>query len=166
MGLVDPMVCGILTPRPGIERESPALEDGFLTTRPPRKPRLLLLFCSHQAANVLFTNSVFFRCWRQYPRWETGMSDHWKSVPSSLNCSENNTETRSPAFMIGALLISRSSCSIFTLTFQPYGLLSTPETPQTFSLLPVLPDSRTLLWDLPMAGHFLPIRSQLTSARS
>ena len=60
MGLVDPMVCVILTPQPGIERESPTLEDGFLTTRPPRKPQLLLLFCSHQAANILFTNSVFF----------------------------------------------------------------------------------------------------------
>ena len=66
-------------------------------------------------ANVLFTNSVFFRCWRQYPRWETGISDHWKSISSSLNCNENNIQTRSPACMIGALLISLTSCSVFTL---------------------------------------------------
>ena len=29
--------CGILVPRPGIEPESPALQDRFLTTGPPGK---------------------------------------------------------------------------------------------------------------------------------
>ena len=36
-GLVAPLTCGFLVPRPGIEPASPALEGRFLTTRPPGK---------------------------------------------------------------------------------------------------------------------------------
>ena len=36
-GLSCPMACGILGPRSEIEPESPALEERFLTTGPPRK---------------------------------------------------------------------------------------------------------------------------------
>ena len=37
-GLSCPVAYEILVPRPGIEPTSPALEGGFLTTGPPRKP--------------------------------------------------------------------------------------------------------------------------------
>ena len=36
-GPSSPVVCGILVPRPGIKPASPALQDGFLTTRQPGK---------------------------------------------------------------------------------------------------------------------------------
>ena len=44
-GLGCPAACGILVPRPGIESASPALQGGFLTTRPrevPPPPRSIL----------------------------------------------------------------------------------------------------------------------------
>ena len=36
-GLICPVACEILVPRPGIEPSSTALEGGFLTTGPPGK---------------------------------------------------------------------------------------------------------------------------------
>ena len=36
--------CGLLVPQPGIELASPALEGGFLTTRPPAKSTATSLF--------------------------------------------------------------------------------------------------------------------------
>ena len=41
-GLVVP-ACGILVPQPGMEPSSPALQGGFLTTRPPGQSLLFLL---------------------------------------------------------------------------------------------------------------------------
>ena len=41
-----PSACGILVSRPGIERVSPELEGGFLTTGQPGKS-LLVLFNEH-----------------------------------------------------------------------------------------------------------------------
>ena len=38
-GLSDSAACGILGPPPGIRLESFALQDGFLTTRPPGKSK-------------------------------------------------------------------------------------------------------------------------------
>ena len=43
-GLSCPMACGILVPGPGMELASPALQGGFLTTGPPGKSLLLILF--------------------------------------------------------------------------------------------------------------------------
>ena len=37
MGLVSPLVCGILVPPPGIKPATLELEGGFLTTGPPGK---------------------------------------------------------------------------------------------------------------------------------
>ena len=44
-GLSCPMACGILVPRPGTEPTFPALEGGFLTTRPPGKFRMYYFLC-------------------------------------------------------------------------------------------------------------------------
>ena len=43
-GLSCPAACGILSLQPGIEPESPALEDELLTTRPPQKSLKRLCF--------------------------------------------------------------------------------------------------------------------------
>ena len=45
-GLSCPAACGILVPQPGIEPTSPALEDGFLTTGPPGRSHVWILFSS------------------------------------------------------------------------------------------------------------------------
>ena len=37
------MACGISVPQPGIELASPALQGGFLTTRPPGMPSFYFL---------------------------------------------------------------------------------------------------------------------------
>ena len=36
-GVCCSVACGILVPRPGIKPTSPALQGGFLSTRPPEK---------------------------------------------------------------------------------------------------------------------------------
>ena len=59
LGLSCPVACGILVPQPGIEPESPALEGGFLTTRPPGKS-IVKVF------NDLFANRA---CLLLYPRF-------------------------------------------------------------------------------------------------
>ena len=39
-----PAACGILVSQPGIERVSPALEGGFLTTGPQGNPLFVFMF--------------------------------------------------------------------------------------------------------------------------
>ena len=49
-GLTCPTACGILLPWPGIQSETPALEDGFLTTGPPG-----------ESIEIVFFMLVYFR---------------------------------------------------------------------------------------------------------
>ena len=51
-----PVACGILVPQPGIEPASPALEGGFLTTRPPGKSLFDFLIWTHSLLLVPVTD--------------------------------------------------------------------------------------------------------------
>ena len=58
-GLSCPMACGFLVPWPGIEPESPALQDGFLTTGPPGI--LSISSCASWPSVCLLWRNVYLR---------------------------------------------------------------------------------------------------------
>ena len=54
-GLSYPEACGILVSPPGIELSSSALQDGFLTTGPPRKSIASVLYIT-RAHSFIYTD--------------------------------------------------------------------------------------------------------------
>ena len=105
-----PMACGILVPQPGIKSVPPALEDGFLTTRPPGKSLDSFLtrqkICTklNTATNYLSTNSkVRQNAHGQFPistytfLWKTKRAMIHKKTILSLSLSRFLSRTQEPA---------------------------------------------------------------------